>query len=59
MAWFFSDTEINSNSYIIEGKDAEHISKSLRMKKGEEITLENVIDQVLPLVPEPCGDPLH
>ena len=39
MAWFFSDTEINSNSYIIEGKDAEHISKSLRMKKGEEITL--------------------
>ena len=39
MAWFFSDTEINSNSYIIEGKDAEHIAKSLRMKKGEEITL--------------------
>ncbi len=39
MAWFFSEDEINGNSYIIEGKDAEHIAKSLRMKKGEEITI--------------------
>ena len=39
MAWFFSNEEISTDNYIIQGKDAEHISKSLRMKKGEEITL--------------------
>lgn len=39
MAWFFTDNEISTDKYIIEGKDAEHISKSLRMKQGEEITL--------------------
>lgn len=39
MAWFFTNEEISTDKYIIQGKDAEHISKSLRMKKGEEITL--------------------
>lgn len=39
MAWFFTDENINSDSYIIEGENARHISKSLRMKKGEELTL--------------------
>ena len=39
MAWFFTNEEISTDNYIIQGKDAEHISRSLRMKKGEEITL--------------------
>lgn len=39
MAWFFTNEELSTDNYIIQGKDAEHISKSLRMKKGEEITL--------------------
>ncbi len=39
MAWFFTNEEISTDKYIIQGKDAEHISKSLRMKKGEKITL--------------------
>lgn len=39
MVWFFTNEEISTDKYIIQGKDAEHISKSLRMKKGEKITL--------------------
>ena len=38
MAWFFTD-EILSDSFDIEGEDARHISKSLRMKVGEALTL--------------------
>lgn len=39
MPWFFADTEINSEKFNIDGETARHISKSLRMKKGEELTL--------------------
>lgn len=39
MAWFFTDEEISQNTYIIENENAHHISKSLRMKKGESLTL--------------------
>lgn len=39
MPWFFTDVEINSNIFNIEGETARHISKSLRMKRGEELTL--------------------
>lgn len=39
MAWFFTENEINSQGYVIEGENAVHIAKSLRMKKGEELTL--------------------
>lgn len=39
MAWFFTDENIEGNSYVITGEDARHIEKSLRMKKGEELTL--------------------
>lgn len=39
MAWFFADSEITTETYIISGEDAGHISKSLRMKTGEEITV--------------------
>ncbi len=38
MAWFFTN-EINSDIYEITGEDARHISKSLRMKVGEQLTL--------------------
>ena len=38
MAWFFTN-EISGNSFEIEGEDARHISKSLRMKVGESLTL--------------------
>ena len=38
MAWFFTDENFKDN-YIIEGDDAQHIRKSLRMKEGEELTL--------------------
>lgn len=38
MAWFFTN-EISGDSHIIGGEDARHISKSLRMKVGEPITL--------------------
>lgn len=55
MAWFFTENEIVSDTYVINGEDSKHISKSLRMKKGEEITLvtplgqqaECVIDYIL------------
>lgn len=38
MAWFFTN-EINSDIFEITGEDARHISKSLRMKLGEHLTL--------------------
>lgn len=39
MAWFFSHENISGGEYLITGEDAKHIEKSLRMKKGEELTL--------------------
>lgn len=39
MAWFFSEHEINGNQYSISGENAKHISKALRMKVGEALTL--------------------
>ncbi|MGN1050976.1 MAG: RsmE family RNA methyltransferase, partial [Acutalibacteraceae bacterium] len=36
---FFEDFEITGNTHIITGENARHIEKSLRMKKGESITL--------------------
>lgn len=38
MAWFFTN-EISGDIFEIEGEDARHISKSLRMKTGESLTL--------------------
>lgn len=38
MAWFFTN-EISGDIFEIEGEDARHISKSLRMKVGESLTL--------------------
>ena len=39
MAWFFADDEITTEYYTISGEDAAHISRSLRMRTGEELTL--------------------
>lgn len=39
MAWFFTDSKIGSDNFIITGENARHISKSLRMKIGEKLTL--------------------
>jgi 16S rRNA (uracil1498-N3)-methyltransferase len=39
MAWFFADTEITTETYTITGEDASHISRSLRMREGEALTL--------------------
>lgn len=39
MAWFFTDNEIGTENFIITGENARHISKSLRMKPGEALTL--------------------
>ncbi len=39
MAWFFTKHRITSDKYIISGENAKHISKVLRMSKGEELTL--------------------
>ena len=39
MAWFFTENEIGSDNYIITCETARHISKSLRMKQGEALTL--------------------
>lgn len=39
MAWFFTEQNINANQYVITGENARHISKVLRMKAGEELTL--------------------
>ena len=38
MAWFFTE-EIISEKFEITGEDARHISKSLRMTKGEKLTM--------------------
>ena len=39
MAWFFTEQNICTNQYTFTGENAKHISKVLRMKTGEEITL--------------------
>ena len=39
MAWFFANDAITTEYYTIAGEDASHISRSLRMKVGEELTL--------------------
>lgn len=39
MAWFFTDEKISGDTFLIKGEDARHIEKSLRMRKGEELTL--------------------
>lgn len=39
MAWFFAEEKIVTDTYLITGEDARHIEKSLRMRKGEELTL--------------------
>lgn len=39
MAWFFTEKEIQSDKFTITGEDARHISRSLRMHKGENLTL--------------------
>ena len=39
MAWFFTDDVISGENYIITGETAKHISKSLRMKCAEQLTL--------------------
>lgn len=39
MAWFFTEENISGVQYLITGEDAKHIEKSLRMKRGEELTL--------------------
>lgn len=39
MAWFFSENNITTEYYTISGEDAAHISRSLRMKVGEALTL--------------------
>ena len=41
MAWFFTDENIQGDAFLITGEDARHIEKSLRMRKGEEVTLVN------------------
>ena len=39
MAWFFTDESISADSFVISGENAKHISKVLRMNKGETLTL--------------------
>ncbi|MBQ5397947.1 MAG: 16S rRNA (uracil(1498)-N(3))-methyltransferase [Ruminococcus sp.] len=39
MPWFFTENEVSGDKTLIEGENARHISKSLRMKRGEELTL--------------------
>lgn len=39
MAWFFAEQDICSNQYILTGENAKHISKVLRMRAGEELTV--------------------
>ena len=39
MAWFFTKEQIDGEYYTISGEDAQHITRSLRMKKGEALTL--------------------
>ena len=39
MAWFFAREAVTTEYYTIDGDDAAHIARSLRMKAGEELTL--------------------
>ena len=39
MAWFFADANITTEYHTVVGEDAAHISRSLRMKVGEGLTL--------------------
>ncbi len=39
MAWFFANDTITTEYYTLTGEDAGHISRSLRMKIGESLTL--------------------
>ena len=39
MAWFFTNDSITTEYYTISGGDAAHISRSLRMRAGEALTL--------------------
>lgn len=39
MAWFFANDSITTEYYTVTGEDAAHISRSLRMKVGEGLTL--------------------
>lgn len=39
MAWFFTENNITTEKYLLFGESAKHISKVLRMNRGEEITL--------------------
>ena len=39
MAWFFSKEDITTEYCALTGEDAAHISRSLRMKPGENLTL--------------------
>ena len=39
MAWFFESEEIKTEHHQITGENARHITKSLRMKVGEHLTL--------------------
>lgn len=39
MAWFFTEQNISSDRFILSGENAKHISKVLRMHRGEELTL--------------------
>lgn len=39
MAWFFTDENVSGEYHIFTGENATHICKSLRMTKGEAITL--------------------
>ena len=54
MAWFFTENEINDSFFVIEGKDADYIGKSLRMKKGEEIKPLAEYGLSLPCVVKTC-----
>jgi len=55
MAWFFTEPFVG-DYYTITGENAKHIEKSLRMKKGEKITLvdscgiqhNGIIDNIMP-----------
>ena len=39
MAWFFTDSAVSGDKYILTGENAKHISRVLRMRTGEELTL--------------------
>lgn len=39
MAWFFTRQNIKGDTYTVTGENAKHISKVLRMRAGEELTL--------------------